>query len=185
MAPKPKSSEAYIALLRAIGPLTRKKMPMADLRAACSAAGFENVNTLLATGNIVLQTGLSLREAHARLAKVVASFGLDNAVFVRTPVELKATRDANPFPAAAQKRPNHLLVVFLAGPPDEKLLRGLGTHAGPEKILCMGREIYVDYRDGVGTSKIAPGVIERKLKILGTARNWNTIQRLIQYTDVH
>ena len=48
------------------------------------------------------------------------------------------------------------------------------------RIVVMNRELYVDYLTAVGTSKVAPGIIERKLIEPATSRNWNTVVKLIE-----
>jgi uncharacterized protein (DUF1697 family) len=64
--------------------------------------------------------------------------------------------------------------------PDRERLSRLLNHNGPEHIIAIGREIYIDYVTAVGTSKVAPGSIERKLSEQGTTRNWNTIVKLVE-----
>jgi uncharacterized protein (DUF1697 family) len=168
----------YIALLRAIGPATHAKMPMADLREGCVAAGLKDVATYINTGNVICRSAALAPTVRRKIAGVLARFGLANDVFIRTPAELQSVVKANPFPEAAAARPNHLVALFLHENPDAQLAAALSAHKGPEKIVCVGREVYVDYVEGVGKSKIAPGVIERRLKLSGTARNWNTVLTL-------
>jgi uncharacterized protein (DUF1697 family) len=49
---------------------------------------------------------------------------------------------------------------------------------GPEKLRAVGRQLYISYPAGAGTSKLTGAVIERTLGIRGTARNWNTVLKL-------
>jgi uncharacterized protein (DUF1697 family) len=172
-------SFTHIAFLRAIGPKTHKKMSMAALRDGCLAAGLKDAKTFIQTGNILFRSTASDKTVVAKIAAVLSSIGLDNDVFLRTPHALKKLLAANLLKDAARERPNHLLVVMLAGEPDSVLARQIETHGGPETVRCKGREIYVDYAEGIARSKVTPGVIERRLKMKGTARNWNTLQKLL------
>lgn len=172
-------SKTWIALIRAIGPATHKKMSMQHLRDGCSGAGLEDVRTLLATGNVLFSSGEKPTEIGKRLAGVIAAHGLGNEVFLRRPNELEAAVAANPFPEAAGTRPNHLLVLFLERKPAAAALADLGGYAGPERFAAGSKHLYIDYAEGVARSKLTPALLERRLKQKGTARNWNTVQKLI------
>ena len=52
---------------------------------------------------------------------------------------------------------------------------------GRETFRAVGRQLYIVYPDGVGTSKFSHGVIEKKLGMRGTGRNWNTVLKLGQF----
>lgn len=84
----------------------------------------------------------------------------------------------NPMPHAATARPNHLLVLFLDRAPDPDTARALLAHGGPEPVEVHGREVFIDYLDGVARSKLTPARLERLLGQPGTARNWNTVGKL-------
>ena len=49
-----------------------------------------------------------------------------------------------------------------------------------EMIEMRGPEIYLYYPDGIGRSKLTSAVIEDKLDTPGTARNWNTLAKLVE-----
>jgi uncharacterized protein (DUF1697 family) len=69
--------------------------------------------------------------------------------------------------------------VFLDGEPAEAAKAAMqNVNVGPEEIHVAGRELYIDYRDGLGRSKLTNTLIERTLGVAGTARNWNTVLRL-------
>ena len=177
MAGKPKP---YIAWLRAIGPVTHRKMSMAALGEACRMAGFGAVRVWAQTGNLLLTSADPAARVEQRLDAIVAGFdtGLNNRAFVRRLDELKAVIRANPFPEAATGRPSRLLVCFMEDLAGAEAAAKLEAHPGPERLRVIGREVYVDYAVGVGTSKIGPGAIERRLRLTGTARNWNTIGKM-------
>lgn len=172
-------TSTWIGLIRAIGGSTHKKMSMQQLRDGCERAGLEDVRTLLATGNVLFSSGLDGAEIGNRLAEIVSSHGLDNQVFLRRPDDLEAIVGKNPFDDAATARPNHLLVLFLETAPATEHAAELQKYAGPEHVAIVGREVFIDYVEGVGRSKLTPVLLERILKQPGTARNWNTVRKLI------
>jgi uncharacterized protein (DUF1697 family) len=168
-----------IALLRAIGPATHAKMSMGNLRQACEAAGLEQVATYISTGNIVFKTRKSAAAAQTIVEGVLRGFGLNSRVVMRKPDDLAAIVAANPFPKAAALQPSKLVVCFLAATPDAESLAKLLQYRGPERFKLVGRELCVDYPNGVTGSKLTPGVLERRLGTPATFRNWNTVQKLL------
>lgn len=177
------NAPCWIALIRAIGPETHKRMSMKQLARACSDAGLENVRTVLATGNIVFSSLRTEADILGILSAVIAKHGLGNEVILRQPKQLQAVLDANPFPVASAERPNHMLVLFLAGAPSDANVASIKDRRGPENILAKGHEVFVDYVDGVGRSKISSAWLEKRLGQSGTARNWNTIRKLVDMTS--
>jgi uncharacterized protein (DUF1697 family) len=169
----------HCVFLRAIGPATHKLMSLTALCTRCETAGLGKVKSILATGNLMLASNASERGVAEKISRCIASFGLQNEVFVRSPQELAAIVAANPFPDAAEDHPHHLLVHFLQAPPMPSAVTKVISHAGPERAAANGRELYIDYPVDIGHSKFQPGVIERKLKQSGTARNWNTVLKML------
>lgn len=153
---------------------------MQQLREGCSAAGLEAVRTYIATGNILFRSAADAMALQGTLADVLRHHGLDNAVFLRRPDELGTAISGNPFADATRERPNLVLAVFLNEPPLPDGLAALRPHAGPERIAAVGRELFIDYVDGVGQSKLTPALIERRLGQPGTARNMNTVKALYE-----
>jgi uncharacterized protein (DUF1697 family) len=167
----------YGALMRGINVGGRAKVSMADLRAALEAAGYENVQTYIQSGNVAFDTK---RTTPATLAtaieKLIASTsGIDCTVVVRTASELAKIAAAHPFPKNA---PSQLVyVMFCDRAPKGKLDLPVGA---TETFVVAGRDIYGYYPDGYGTSKFGNTYLERKLGVRATGRNWNTVQKLAE-----
>ena len=171
----------WIALLRAVNLGARNKVPMPRLREVLAAEGFGDVRTYLQSGNIVAESRQrSAAAVEKRIGAVIErEFGLTVPVVARTPAELAAVIEANPFPEAAQRRPKLLHVVFLAGDPDRDGVAAL--HADErirDRCRVEGRHLYVDYADGVHGSRLTLDYIARRLGVDGTARNWRTVLAL-------
>jgi uncharacterized protein (DUF1697 family) len=172
---------AFVALLRAVNLGPHNKISMADLKAVAQGAGLTDARTLLQSGNLVFH---AKAQASAALEKHLESalgkeLGLKTPVLVRSAAEWRATLEANPFPKEAKADPSHLVVMALKGKPEPTLLASL-TQAivGRERVKAGPRALYLVYPDGIGESKLTAALIEKKVGIVGTARNWNTAEKI-------
>lgn len=162
----------YVALLRAVNVGGTGKLPMADLKTMCSDAGFEQVETYIASGNVIFESKATPSKAKSELEKRLQEYsGKPVGVAIRTAAEMRAVLKANPFPKAA---PNFTAVVFLDEPPPADALNH-ATGVKDEKMRLGTREIYVHYPSGMGRSKLKIPATK-----LGTARNINTVTRLAE-----
>lgn len=160
----------YVALLRAVNVGGTGSLPMSKLKAMCEDAGFSDVQTYIASGNVVFDSKSGEKSVKAALEKRLAAFsGRKAAVLVRTAAEMKAVLSANPFPKAPAK---FCVVHFLDAKPSAGALKEAKGVNG-EKMKLGKREIYVHYVGGQGRSKLKiPAAAE------GTARNLNTVAKL-------
>jgi len=162
----------YIALLRAVNVGGTGKLPMEKLKALCIDAGFANVQTYIASGNVVFQSKMSAKQAKAALEQRLQSYaGKAVGVAVRTADEMAAVLKANPFKKAAASR---TVAIFLDGrPPDDALRQVTGQQR--EELRLGRQEVFVHYVDGVGRSKLKVAAARG-----GTARNMNTVAKLVE-----
>jgi uncharacterized protein (DUF1697 family) len=172
---------SYVALLRAVNLPAHNKVGMADLCKVATGLGFESARTLLASGNLVFRgdAGATAKLETALRAETKKRLGLDTDFFVRSVKEWDGIIAGNAFPSYARRDPSHLVVIVLQekpGPKAEAALRE--AIVGREEVRVAGRHAYITYPDGIGTSKLTTALIERKLGTRGTARNWNTVQKL-------
>ncbi len=171
----------YVALLRAVNLAGRNSVAMADLRAWIEKLGFSNPRTLLQSGNLIFDgRARSAARLEAMLeAEARKRFKFDIAIALRTADDFAVVVDRNPFPKEAVSDPGHLLVVFMKGAIAPGNLEALqAAIVGREVVRADGRHLYAVYRDGVGRSKLTAALIERKLGVVGTGRNWNTVLKL-------
>lgn len=165
----------YVALIRAIGPVTHAKMKMAALRDACEKAGLADVTTVGNTGNVLFRSGQSPAAVRRLVQDVVGGFGLDNEVFIDTPRKMAAVLRANPFPRAAAERPAMTGVCTFHKAPDWKPV--LTGYDGPEQRATVGAHLVVAYPDGISPSKLN---IEKRLGASMTMRNWTVFAKLAE-----
>jgi len=171
-----------VALLRAVNVGGTGKVPMADLRAMAEKAGLKEARTLIASGNLLFEAGARTPAASEKLleAACAKTFGLTTQIYVRTHADLERIVARNPFPKEAKDEPGLLHVLLMREAPEAKAFKALQAWIkGPEQVRGDSRHAYISYPDGAGQSKLTPAVIERHLGCAGTARNWNTIGKLL------
>jgi uncharacterized protein (DUF1697 family) len=171
-----------IALLRGVNVGGNKMVAMADLRALLTRLGFDEVQSVLQSGNLVFVSRGASRSCAAlesHLEKEVAkALGLKADFHVRTGEEWQSVIAGNPFRAEAVSDPSHLLVSFFKAPLIAANVKALqAAITGPERLHAEGRHLYMTFPEGMGNSKAAV-LVDRKLAARGTARNWNTVLKL-------
>jgi uncharacterized protein (DUF1697 family) len=156
-------------------------VPMAELRPTLTDLGFEEVKTYLHSGNVVLDPGnvpVSSIPGVVETA-ITKRFGLNVRVMVRTGDELAQIGAGHPF-HADDAEPSLLHVVFLEQAPLADRIATLDPdRSPPDRFEVRDREIYLGYPTGQGRSKLNLDYFERVLGIAGTARNWNTVTKLV------
>ena len=176
---------AHIALLRAVNVGGRPALS-ADLRALFAELGFGEVQTLLQSGNVVFDAG---KAADAALEKRLEAafetqFGFAADFLVRSAAEWRDIVAANPFPEKARSDPSHLVLFALSKAPEADRAEALQADwPGPEQVKVIGREAYIVYPEGIGRSKLINGLIEKRLGVRCTGRNWNTALKLAAMTE--
>ena len=153
---------------------------MAELREALAGAGFQDVQTYLQSGNVVLESDARPDKLEAALEAVISErFAIEVPVIVRTDDELRAVVEHNPLAAVAED-PKRYQVTFLEHELDQERLRGLEALAVPsERLAARGREVYAWHPAGVARSRLWAGLAGDKLGVKATARNWTTVTSLL------
>jgi uncharacterized protein (DUF1697 family) len=171
-----------IALLRAVN-VGGRSLKMARLVDLANDLGFTNARTLLQSGNLVFESrarGDDMLERRLE-AEAETRFGFQTDFMLRSAAEWRALIADNPYPDAARDDPSHLLVMPLKAKPRKGALEALrAAIQGPEQADLVGREAYLVYPAGIGSSKLSIMVIEKALGVRGTARNWNTVMKLAE-----
>ncbi len=172
----------YVALLRGINVGGKNKVAMADLRGFLAGLGLADAKTLLQSGNVVFRSeGKTPSALENFLEKETAArLGVSADYMVRSSTEWAKIVATNPFPNEAESDPSHLVVMCLKSTPTPASVKTVqASIKGREILRSHGRELYLVYPDGIGTSKLTGALIERQLGLRGTARNWNTVLKLL------
>ena len=154
---------------------------MPELRALLADAGFEEVRTYVASGNVVLSSDVPPDQVAAQAEELIASrFGFDVDVIVRTADELAEVVRANPLAEVADN-PKRYQVSFCDGEPDVAAVeRAAAAAVSGERLVAIGRELYAWHPDGVGRSKMSTKLAGAGLGVRATARNWTTVTALLE-----
>ena len=171
----------YVALLRAIN-VGGHTVRMEELRRHFAAMGFANVETFIASGNVIFdapRAGAKTLERKIERA-LEEALGYKVATFLRTPKELAAVARHQPFAAAElEGEGNVLYVAFLSHEPDAEAARKLSSYADEvDDFHVSGRELYWLSRKRRGESKFSGGLLERTLGARATVRNSTTVRKL-------
>jgi uncharacterized protein (DUF1697 family) len=168
----------WVVLLRAVNLGSRNKVPMPELRSLLEKAGYGDVRTYIASGNILLDGPRSGTAIARELERIVAGeFGVDTTAIVRKPVELANLVSDHPFGRDTSR--SH--VVFLAKRPTAKAAERLAaTDHSPDQGVLAAKDVYVQYGAGVRNARLSAARLERLLGVAGTHRNWRTVSALAE-----
>lgn len=171
-----------IALLRGVNVGGSHLVPMADLRALLASLRLRSVQTHLQSGNVLFESDeKNLPQLTEKIAAALErKFGFRVDVILRIQTDLEAVIAGNPFARSNGIDPAKLVVFFL---PDvlEKAKRDeiAQLKLGTEDIRLGKRELYIYFPDGQGRSRL-PAALDRILKKTATARNWNTVTKMLE-----
>jgi uncharacterized protein (DUF1697 family) len=172
----------YIALLRSVNVAGHGRLSMAEVKQSFLALGYDDVSTYIQTGNIFFR---SPRTSEATLIadiehQLEQDFGSSPSVILRTLPELVRVTATSPFPSQGADPARHH-VTFLAEKPEARTLKAFTPPAsGRDELVIVGREVYVHTPDGYATTKLSGAMLERRLGVVSTTRNWNTVTKLYQ-----
>jgi len=168
--------KTYIVILRGINVSGKNILPMAELRELLSSLQFENVQTYIQSGNIVLNSEFSKEEIVDKVKNGIAStFGYDVPVLVRTIDEWEKAIANNPYPTE-----NHKIVsfTFLNKVPIETIVEVNITN--DDLYTIVNDMVYMYCPDGFGRTKLTNNLFEKKLKVTATSRNFRTTMMLLE-----
>ena len=168
----------YIALLRGINVGGHKKIKMEALRNSLETLHFKNLKTYIQSGNVVFQfKDVGVEKISSSISKKIKDdFGFDVPVIVKTYAELKHVFLNNPF--INKYEIEKLYVAFLSTNPSNELIDKFGSF-GEDKYVFVNDILYLCYAERVSDSKLTNKIIESKLNVIATSRNWKTVTQLV------
>lgn len=168
----------FVALLRAVN-VGGRKVEMAKLREVAEKAGFKDVRTYIASGNLLVSgNGTPAAVADKLETAIAKAFGIEVPVIVRTAEQWQAYVTGNPFPQA----PANVLYLGLSkeAPMKDAATTALAKADGGEKARLVGDGLWIHYPVGMGVSKVTPRHVDKAMGSPTTARNWNTVRKLAE-----
>ena len=180
-----RTTTRYVALLRGINVGGHNKVPMQTLRELLGRIGGTAARTHLQSGNAVFtHEETDTDRLAAGLEQAIADeLGLSITCMVRTGADLRRVVEANPYPMQGVNG-SRFLVVFLSGPAPVDMLAAIDQSAyAPDTLRPGEREIYAHFPDSIRDSKLAALLSDRRLGMSATARNWNTVTKLLELAE--
>lgn len=168
----------YVALLRGINVGGHKKVSMAELRDLLTNAGFQNVQTYIQSGNVIFQSFLKASELEEIIQNLILNhFGFDVLVIVKTNRELQTILNNCPF---SEEKKAESYFIMLNKIPDTNLVEEVAkiTYEN-EEVVIKNDCLYFYSSAGYGRTKFNMNTYERKLKVVGTSRNFKTMLKLL------
>ncbi|MGZ5414127.1 MAG: DUF1697 domain-containing protein [Aeromicrobium sp.] len=166
-----------VILLRAVN-VGGASLPMAGLRALLTELGARDVRTYIQSGNAVCVPPGDPADFDRAIEKAIeAEFGFFREAISRSPEELNAALEVHPFDVI---EPRYSYIAFMTEPPAAEAVAKARTYeTGDDRWDVIGREWHIRYAHGAGRPEMKAAPIGRVLKVTATARNLNTVRKLI------
>ncbi|TPK58898.1 DUF1697 domain-containing protein [Mesorhizobium sp. B2-4-15] len=175
------SGKVFIALFSGINVGGNRIVKMAELRSFFEDLGFSDVATYVQSGNAVFRADNG--DAATLTKQIEAAFekkwGFHSRIMVRDADWFERLVAQNPYPEVAGEPTKLHAYALEREPTKEEAARLSERCTGPEKFEIKGDVLYLHAPDGLGKSVFA-GLIGRTLKVPGTARNWRSVQALLE-----
>jgi uncharacterized protein (DUF1697 family) len=175
-----------ISMLRGVNVGPHNRIKMDDLRTLYESLQLQEPRTYVQSGNVIFRTKQSnLGSLGKRIQDGISKkFGFRPEVIIRTAEEVTQSLGANPFRDRRDIEPSKLLITFLAAEPPAEAQTNIRTlKIQREELHLIGRELYIYFPDGIGTSKIPWSSVEKFLKVTGTARNLNSVMKMLEIAE--
>ncbi|MDO4944172.1 MAG: DUF1697 domain-containing protein [Ruminococcus sp.] len=172
------------AFLRGVMPSGKNSIPkMSYLSEVLRDCGFENVQTYIQSGNILLDTDLSFSETAQKIHNIILEkIGADLAVIIKTKAQLRIAVQENPFDNKYDYSRIHL--VFTNDFTDKDKITAVEKTQFFGEILRKGSEcLYMYLPRDAEKKKLNNNFLEKRLKITSTMRKLNVIEHLYGMLD--
>jgi uncharacterized protein (DUF1697 family) len=170
----------YAAFLRGIN-VGGVNLKMTDVVSALTDAGFDNVRTVLATGNVVLDARGSAASVRKKAESALReAFGYDAWVLVYDLESVAAIAEGYPFEPEVEG--HHSYVTFVSDPAVLDELAALAKEAGPEEKIARGEGVlyWQVPRSATLTSAIGKTMGKKRYKSSTTTRNLRTLGKVLR-----
>lgn len=170
----------YIALFRGINVGGKHLLPMKELALLLEDLGCNGVRTYIQSGNVVFRHRAAAPSLSGKIRRAVAAAkGFEPEVLLLAVEHVAAAAAGNPLPEG-ERDPAKLHLFFLGAKPSRPDLEAIERlRSGSERWALAGEVFYLHAPEGIGRSKLAARA-ERALGVPTTARNWRTVQKLIE-----
>ncbi len=173
----------FIALLRGINVSGHRKVPMPKLKQLFEGLGCTNVATYIQSGNVVFEhAGKESSLLKEIQQQITNDFGFEVPVLVKTAAQLHKVLQQNDFINRVDVAKVH--VTFLDMVPEKEFAEKLQKVSFlPDEFKLEGDVIYIYCPNGYGNTKLTNTLVEGKLKVTATTRNWKTVNKLVELAE--
>jgi uncharacterized protein (DUF1697 family) len=174
--------KTHLALLRGINVSGHNMIKMDTLKNLLENAGFQNVRTYIQTGNVFIDSeedqaasvGFKIKQ------EIFKVLGLDVPVVMISKSDLQACFINNSFVMEKECDFKKLYVAFVSKELQGSAINDLKiSQFKPDEAQIDGNRIYIKYAIGAGNTRLDQKYIEKKLNLIATIRNWNTVINLL------
>ena len=173
----------HLALLRGINVSGHNMIKMEALKKALESIGFNNITTYIQSGNVFLDTD---EESPAKVGflikqEIFKTFGHDVSIIMVSKEDLQSCIDRNQFIKEEEVDFKKLYVAFISSELPENMITQLNLNfIKPDKIQLDGKRVYIKYDTSPAKTRLDNKWIEKNMSVIATARNWNTINKLLE-----
>ena len=173
----------YLALLRGINVSGHNMIKMDALKKMLENMGFQNVETYIQSGNVFFDSeeenaasvGFKIKQ---EISKV---FGYDVPVIMVSKTDLELCFKNSPFLKEKECDTKKLYVTFISKELSPLAINDLKiSNFKPDEVAIDSSRIYIKYAIGAGKTNLDQKYIEKKLNVVATIRNWNTVTKLLE-----
>jgi uncharacterized protein (DUF1697 family) len=164
----------YAAFLRGVSPMNAK---MPDLKHAFEAAGFQDVKTLLSSGNVTFDAPRTSNAALEKKVEAAIHKGLGKSflVIVRSIDELRELIASDPFKGVKLHPDAKRIVTFLRDPPSG--VRLPIERDGARVLRLAGKNLFTVYVPNA-KGPVFMTLIDRAAGKEQTTRTWQTLEKV-------
>ena len=156
---------------------------MTDLALLYKDIGFTDAETYIQSGNVIFsaEDNLPGQDIATKIEKsILGRFNYNVPVMIRTVEDLRNILSANPFLTVGDFKPSKIAVIFLHEKTTENQIeKVVNIDYPPDKFIIRGSEIYLHCPNGFGRTKLYTNFFEKKMGVIGTARNLNTVTTIL------
>ena len=175
--------KTHLALLRGINVSGHNMIKMDVLKTVLENAGFQNVRTYIQSGNVFVDS----EEEHGASVgfkikqEIFKVFGYEVPVVVIGKEDLESCLKNNQYLNEIDSDTKKLYVAFISKELSSGALNDLRiSQFKPDEAAIDKSRIYIKYAVGAGKTRLDQKYIEKKLNVVATIRNWNTVTTLLE-----
>jgi uncharacterized protein (DUF1697 family) len=177
----------YISFLRGVNMTGHNSIKMSELSELYVNLGLKDAETFIQSGNVIFNDEKDIAPSALSInieKAILKRFNYIVPVMIRTNQELTDLFSSNPFIGEINFDPSKMAVIFLHDEPsDNQIQKVADIDYPPDKFKMVGRDIFIYCPNGFGRTKLYTNFFEKKMGVVGTARNWKTITTVLNIAE--